>query len=441
MPPVASSERLAIEPTLIGAMATAVTATSRPSTALIRQGRLSESCLADAVVLVTGAGGGIGFEAARSLLSLGASVAIAEIDSRLCSTAIETLTTEFGPDRVMATQADIGDEQTVRDLIEAVVARFGRIDVVVNNATFAPAGAAVVETPIEAWDRSYAVNLRGPALLARGCLPAMIERSHGVFVCVSSTGGPFLAPYETLKAAQLALANSLDAELADTGVIAFTIGPGLVPTKTAVAAIERIAPRLGMTIAEFWKSNGGAVVSIEAAGAGFAAAVALADRYAGQEISSTQALIDAGISIPERSEPEEVRPGSVADVAAAREACDQVLATLTDQSVGWKQRSFFERQWMMRDFKQRVGVPVERCIEMVDALGRNLSSAPARPGDRDLATLKRLAAFYAHLGELAAGYVKDPSQREEQLKITTSWATEVERLIGTMQSWQQRVGG
>lgn len=415
---------------------TAVSGLDRPASPapglLIRQGRLAESSLTGEVVLVTGAGGGIGFEAARSLLSLGALVVIAEIDPQLCSTAIQTLAAEFGPDRVMAAQADVGDEQAVHDLIEAAAARFGRIDVVVNNATYAPAGAAVVETPIDAWDRSYAVNLRGPALLARECLPAMIERRHGVFVCVSSTGGPFLAPYETLKSAQLALANSLDAELADTGVIAFTIGPGLVPTRTAVAAIERIAPRLGTTVAEFWKTNGGAVVSIEAAGAGFAAAVAMPTRYAGQEISSTQALIDAGITIPEQGGPAAGRHERPAETGAARDACEQVIRTLTEQSGQWKQRSFFERQWMMRDFKQRVGVPVERCIETVDALGRDLLSGTARPAGGDLATLKKLAQFYAHLGELAAGYVKDPVQREEQLKITSGWSGEVERLISTL---------
>lgn len=359
---------------------------SAPPTTLINQGRLSESCLA----------------------------------------------AEFGPERVVARQVDIGDERAVHELVEAVAASFGRIDVVVTNATYAPAGAAAVETPVEAWDRSYAVNLRGPALLARVCLPAMIERRHGVFVCVSSTGGPFLAPYETLKSAQLALANSLDAELAGTGVIAFTIGPGLVPTRTAVSAIEQIAPRLGTTVAEFWRANSGAVLSIEAAGAGFAAAVALADRYAGQEISSTQALIDAGIPIPERSESVAVKPQRAPDDGAAREACEQVRETLAEQSAGWQQRSFFERQWMMRDFKQRVGVPVERCIEVIEALARNLPSASADTAGQDLATLKRLAAFYVHLGELAAGYVKDPRQREEQLRITAGWAAQVERLIGAL---------
>jgi len=283
----------------------------------------------------------------------------------------------------------------------------------------------VVELPVESWDRSYAVNLRGPVLLARACLPGMITRGRGAFVCVSSTGGPFLAAYETLKAAQVALANSLDAELEGTGVSAFTIGPGLVPTHTAVAAIERLAPRLGMTVEEFWRSNRGAVVSVEAAGSGFAAAVALATRYAGQEISSSQALMDAGIEPAGR---EEVAPApAVGDLSGPRAACAAVAKTLEEQAAGWKQRSFFERQWMLRDFQQRVGMPVERCLETLTGIGTRLAAGTLRSA-AERATLERLASFYGHLGDLARGYVKDPRQREEQAAVTATWVAEVERL-------------
>jgi NAD(P)-dependent dehydrogenase (short-subunit alcohol dehydrogenase family) len=306
--------------------------------------------------------------------------------------------------------------------------RSSRIDVVLNNATFAPAGKAVVESSVDAWDRSYAVNLRGPVLLARACLPEMIARRHGVFVCVSSTGGPYLAPYETLKSAQLALANSLDAELEGTGVTAFTIGPGLVPTDTAIAAIERVAPRLGMSVEMFWETNQGAVVSVEAAGAGFAAAIALAERYAGQEISSTQALVDAGIRLAsslDRSNGE----GHLGDLSSILGTCQRVRATLVEQSAGWKERSFFERQWMLRDFKQRAGMPVERWLESLGQLEERLSDGRLHGVRDQRPALERLAAFYGHLGELARGYVKDPRQRDEQLELTAGWKADVERLI------------
>ncbi|HEV2140511.1 MAG TPA: SDR family oxidoreductase, partial [Candidatus Dormibacteraeota bacterium] len=304
------------------------------------------------------------------------------------------------------------------------------VDVVLNNATYSPVGTAVVETPIAAWDRSYAVNLRGPVLLAGAFLPAMLARRSGAFICVSSTGGPFMGPYETLKAAQLALANSLDAELAGTGVVAFTIGPGLVPTRTATEAIKMLAPRLGMTPEAFWAQNAGAVLSVEAAGAGFAAAVALADRYAGQEISSSQALVDAGIELPAaQPTPSAAPPAPVRDPKLAAEACQAVRKTLVDQAAGWQQRSFFERQWMQRDFKHGVGVPVERCLEALGSLEQQLASGDPTEFRAERPTLEKLAGYYGHLGELARGYVKDPQQRDEQLRIIGSWRAEVERLL------------
>jgi NAD(P)-dependent dehydrogenase (short-subunit alcohol dehydrogenase family) len=396
---------------------------------LIATGRLGRDALAGNVVLVTGAGGGIGFEACRSLLWLGASVVIAEVNASAGQDAEKRLTGEWAADRVAFVPTDVGDELSVQRLVDAVEGRFGKVDVVLNNATFAPFGASVAETSIDVWDRSYAVNLRGPALLARACLPGMIARKHGVFVCVSSTGGPYIAPYETLKAAQLALANSLDAELDGTGVIAFTIGPGLVPTQTALTAIEKLAPRLGMTVEGFWATNRGAVLSVEAAGAGFAASIALAERYPGQEISSSQALIDAGIELAPEQQETAAAPPVIGDLSAAIEACTQVRKTLAEQSAGWQQRSFFERQWMLRDFKQRVGMPVERCLETLERVQLRLAEGDIAGLSAERAPLEKLEGFYDHLGELARGYVKDAKQREEQLQIVAVWKEEVERLV------------
>lgn len=396
---------------------------------LIAGGTLRPDSLAGEVVIVTGAGGGIGLEAARSLLWLGATVVIAEIDEDMGHVAESRLSAERPGGHVWFVRTDVAGEDDIDRLIHAVNERFGRVDAVVNNACYAPFGKAVVETPIDVWDRSYQVNLRGPTLLARACLPGMITRRHGVFVCVSSTGGPYLAPYESLKAAQLALANALDAELTDTGVTAFTIGPGLVPTTTALAAIEQLAPRLGTTTEEFWHANRGAVVSVEAAGAGFAAAIALALRYAGQEISSSQALIDAGIEIPGEEPLPKSNPPAGADLSAAARTCDSVRATLTEQAAGWKQRSFFERQWMQRDFKQRVGMPVERCVEMLDDLERRLAAGDPAGLGAARASLEKLAAFYQHMGELARGYVKDPKVRDEQLQLIAGWTADVTHLM------------
>jgi NAD(P)-dependent dehydrogenase (short-subunit alcohol dehydrogenase family) len=411
---------------------------------LISTGHLAAGCLAGKVAIVTGGGRSIGLEASRALLWMGSRVVIAEIDQGAAAAAELELAGEWGADRVRAVPTDVADEASVAQLIETVHGTFGAVDVVLNNATAAPTGDAAWETAIADWDRSYAVNLRGPALLARACLPGMVERKSGVFVCVSSAGGPYQAAYESLKAAQVALAGSLEGELSGTGVVAFTIGPGLVPTQTAVAAVQRLLPRLGLSGAEFLRLTRSTLISVEAAGAGFAAAIAMADRYAGQEISSTQALVDAGITPPEApvftlpgAEPELPAPAATTTLAVPAELavrCRRVRSTLSEQAEGWRQRSFFERQWMLRDFKQRAGMPVERWLEVLDGLERALEADRVGPLVEHREQLAKLAGFYAHLGDLARGYVKDPLERDAQLQTVAGWETEVRDLIAGAQS-------
>ena len=179
---------------------------------IISQLSLQPTSLQGETVIVTGAGGGIGYEAARALLWLGANVVVAEINAHSGKQAADRLSTEFAAGRVLFVQTDVGEEASVQNLYREAVLRFRKADAVINNATIAVLGE-VKDLPIEEWDRSYRVNLRGPVLMARAFLPDMISRKHGVFACVSSTGTAFLGGYETFKAAQVHLANTLEAEL------------------------------------------------------------------------------------------------------------------------------------------------------------------------------------------------------------------------------------
>jgi hypothetical protein len=110
-------------------------------------------------VIVTGAGGGIGSEAARALLWLGANVVIAEINTAAGEQAAVKLGQEFEAGRVLFVHTDVGDETSVQRLHQASVERFGRVDAVINNATIAVLGE-VKDLPIETWDASYRANLR-----------------------------------------------------------------------------------------------------------------------------------------------------------------------------------------------------------------------------------------------------------------------------------------
>ncbi len=391
-------------------------------TMIIAQLGLKPEALCGETVIVTGAGGGIGYEAACALLWLGANVVIAEINEQNGSKAAETLGEEFGKERVKFIHTDVGDEASVQNLYNEAVRCFGRVDAVINNATIAVLGT-VKDLPIEKWDASYRVNLRGPVLMAKAFLPDMIRRKHGVFACVSSTGTAFLGGYETFKAAQVHLANTLDAELEGTGVIAFTIGPGLVPTETARRAVSRLAPLMGMTVDEFFIKNKNVVLSIEEAGAGFAASVVFAEKFRGQEISSIQALKAADINFGAadmENEPVTIDPDKREQVRAL---CEAVRLTLKAQSDDWKRRSLFERQWVIRDFRKTAGMPVEEWLDMLQQLEENLGR-----GVVSHPPLEKLAGYYNHLAELAKGYEKDPAKLQDNLRHVYGWKDEVEKL-------------
>ena len=392
-------------------------------TNIISQLGLKPDALNGETVIVTGAGGGIGYEAARALLWLGGNVVIAEINHQNGRKAEHALEEEVGKDRVLFVHMDVGDEASVKNLYNLSIIAFGKVDAVINNATIAVLGN-VVDLPIEQWDRSYHVNLRGPVLMAKTFLPDMIERNHGIFACVSSTGTAFLGGYETFKAAQVHLANTLDAELEGTNVIAYTIGPGLVPTETASKAVAQLAPQMGMSVEALFEMNKGAVLSIEEAGAGFAASIVFAEKFCGQEISSIQALKAADINFGGAEAENDSVKMNTEKRNQVQALCEAVYVTLKEQSDGWKSRSLFERQWVIRDFKKTAAMPVEEWLLTLERMQEGLCSEGAIMHP----PLEKLAGYYEHLAELAKGYEKDRVKLEENLRHVYGWRDEVKEL-------------
>ncbi len=406
--------------------------TPPPSTQLlISTGNLTRQALAGQVAAVTGAGGGIGLEAARALAWLGARVVIAEIDPVRGQAAATRLCQEFGPLAACFIRTDVGDEGSVANLASQAGEIYGKVDILINNATINPLGG-VTERPIADWDASYRVNLRGPVLLAQAFLPGMVARNYGVFMCISSVGGAYMGAYETFKAAQVELSRTLEAELEGTGVITFTIGPGIVPTETARVGVAYIAQRAGKTLEEFFADYKEVELSVEAAGAGFAAAAALAEQFRGLEIGSQQALIAAGIGGVEG----QAAPGgslSPEKAAQALALCQEVRATLAKEAGGWRQRPLFQRQWMLRDFKQHAGAPVEQALEELETLETRLAQN-ARDGLAGFAeTAGRVRRYYQHYKALAKSATKDPRKLEEYLGVIAGWeesAAKLAELLG-----------
>ncbi len=400
---------------------------------LISAGKLTRQALAGQVAIVTGSGGGIGFEAARALVWLGARVVIAENDVKKGKTAEKALQAEFGPGCALFVRTDIGDVHNVADLVRQTQRSFGPVDIVLNNATYAPLGG-VTERSIKDWDASYRVNLRGPVLLAQACLPGMAERNKGVFVCVSSVGGAYMGAYETLKTAQVELARTLDGELEGKDVVVFTIGPGIVPTETMTAGVAQIASRYGKTPEEFYAMYKEQWLSVEAAGAGFAAAIALAPRFRGMETYSVAGLNAAGIE-DNSSQPESTTAGlSSEQSAAALELCREVRATLVKEHEGWLKRSLFERNWMLRDFKQNAGMPVEQVLKELESLESCLQANEFSSLGRSAELVRQVDHYYQHYQALAQGAIKDPEKGKELTTMMDGWRAAAKKLVEALET-------
>jgi hypothetical protein len=181
---------------------------------------------------------------------------------------------------------------------------------------------------------------------------------------------------------------------------------------------------MGLSLDEFYKLNQNAMLTIEEAGAGFAASIVFAEKFRGQEISSMQALKAADINFGSSERLTKTSKIAGGQLDLTRQLCERVHQTLKEQSEDWKRRSIFERQWVIRDFKKTAGMPVEEWLEVLTNLAGELqgSGSITRP------PLEKLASYYNHLAELAKGYEKDPVKLEENLRYVYAWKEEVEQL-------------
>jgi NAD(P)-dependent dehydrogenase (short-subunit alcohol dehydrogenase family) len=398
---------------------------------LIEKSNLLPNSLKGKVAIVTGGGRGIGYETARALVWLGANVVLAEINDEDGQSAAENIAKEFGEGKAIFIKTDVGSEKDIERLSNKVVSIWEKVDFIINNATVFYMGE-VKDTPIEKWDISYRVNLRGPVLLARAFMPDMIKRKEGVFVCVSSSGAaPFMGAYEVLKTAQVELANTIAAEVEGKGVYAFTIGPGIVKTPGFIDGGGQVAKFMGITLEQLLELNKKFEISPEAAGVGFAAAVALASKYHGQETSSIQVLKEIGIVLAEENSehPSTLSEKSSSAVAATEKLEDlivKICSTYEEQSSGWKKRSLFERQWISRDFKKTTSMSIDEMQSALSNIKNNLQSKNSAQ------TLKTLESYYKHQREQLNSFEKNPDKLKAHLLIIDGWIGDINRLLSKL---------
>ena len=198
---------------------------------------MAEYDLADKVVIITGAAGGIGAAVARGLLAKGSKLVLVDVEQA----KLDAMAAAMSEARVLALAADVSDKAAMKRVAERTVETFGRIDVVFANAaiTTNPPATCVTADP-EEMDRVLQVNLLGVWRTVQPCL-AEIVKNQGYVLCTSSiyafANGMANAPYAISKAGVEALCRALRAELAHTGAKAGTLYPGWVSTNIAKVAL------------------------------------------------------------------------------------------------------------------------------------------------------------------------------------------------------------
>ena len=190
--------------------------------------------LADRVCLVTAGGSGIGRATCLRFAQEGALVAVADVAADAAGETARLVTATTGrDDAAMTVSLDVTDPDSCDEAVGRVVAAWGRIDVLFNNAGIAGVGT-VEETSLELWERVMAVNVRGVFLVARAVLPVMVGAHGGSIINMSSTiaeiGLARRASYAASKGAVLSLTRQMQADYAQHGIRVNALLPGTIHT-------------------------------------------------------------------------------------------------------------------------------------------------------------------------------------------------------------------
>jgi len=196
------------------------------------------------VAIVTGAARGLGRAAAERLRERGASVAVNVRDRERA----ESLAKSIGDD-VLAVPGDIAEAGVPEEIVRRTLERFGRIDIVVNNAAFARS-TRFPDLSAEEFRQALEVNLTAPFLLTKAALPAMKAQHYGRIINVSSSAGRMVstlggAHYTASKAGLLGLTRAAAKELGKFGITVNAVCPGMIDTElTRENATDELLTRL-----------------------------------------------------------------------------------------------------------------------------------------------------------------------------------------------------
>jgi NAD(P)-dependent dehydrogenase (short-subunit alcohol dehydrogenase family) len=200
----------------------------------------------DRVAVVTGGANGLGREIARVLARAGAKVAVGDLETDGVERTAAAIRQDGG--EAVAVAGDLTEEGPAARLIEAAMARWGRLDILVNNVG-GSRNAKIWEMPVADWDFVLRLNLRSTFLCTRAAAPHMMRQRYGRIVCMSSgarEGTPWTAYYQggaaysASKAGVHGFVRDVALELAEHGVNVNAVAPGPIDTERAGPNLRRL---------------------------------------------------------------------------------------------------------------------------------------------------------------------------------------------------------
>ncbi|HQA22553.1 MAG TPA: 3-oxoacyl-ACP reductase family protein [Rhodoglobus sp.] len=193
------------------------------------------------VVLITGAGGGLGRAFAEGFAAQGDRVVVADIDGPGAERTVEVLVGRGA--EALAVTVDVTSAESVRAMVDSLIARFGRLDVVVNNAAIY---ATLTRTPFTdidpaEWDRVMGVNAKGTWLVSAAAFPHLTSPGGRIINIASATvmsGSPLWMHYVASKAAVIGMTRVMAREVGAAGVTVNAIAPGFTLTEASLGLLE-----------------------------------------------------------------------------------------------------------------------------------------------------------------------------------------------------------
>lgn len=289
---------------------------------------IKKDTLKGEVAVITGGARNIGLGYARAIAWAGGKVVIADLNTEAGLEAQRVINAENDPDTALFVETNITEEQDVKNLAAKAFEKFGKVDILINNAMNMRLNGLILSSPVSDLDASYAISGRGVMLAIKEFVPGMIERGHGV-VAYSATQFHYHPPmvgrsiYTAGKAAATSVVMSLANEVKDTGVHVFCMTPAGVgrfdPSKMPPLPEGVEAPKIDFSKFAMPGFNG--LIPPEAGGAAMVYCILHANELHGSGIIISDAFNAMNYPFPNPSTVRKMEPRRLDDMELTMVFC------------------------------------------------------------------------------------------------------------------------